>query len=776
MKTCPTCKLSYPSSSLFCTVDGARLEEAGVLTVGTIVRGKYRILAKVGEGGMGEVYKALHTGFDEPRALKMMGSDLMKDPLLVERFKHEAFIARKLQHPNVVRVDDIDEAEDGRPFIVMEFIEGQSLKTVIETLGHLPVPRVCAIVKQVAEALDAAHRLGMIHRDIKPDNIALIGANKGGLLRGSQTAPAETAKVLDFGIAKLKEAREGKLTSVTLTGAGMVVGTAQYMSPEQAAGKRGDELDGRSDVYSLGVVMYQMLTGALPFKAKTAIEMVMAHMQTPPTPIHSIRPDLAIPEPIAALVMRCLEKDPAGRPASAGALAEEIERWEGQTAAVPRSAGAAPQAAKKPGPTPAAIPRPQAGPPAAPSKAASPAPGQTPPAKAPPAPRPATPPPAAASSMPTVALPRPKPDVSAAASVAPPIVAIPSPKPRVSVRAAALVAGPLVAVLAIAGLYYHFAGARKGARPSSTQATSAPAPGSSAASVAPATQSVSPPTSATPANQLAAEPPKPAESDAERMQAEKAAQQAAAAKKAQEQARKRKQALDANLQQFNSLKNQRKYDEARALVTPIGQLGGDTEGLKADLASAASVEFRDLQAKRSDANQRKDIQALQNLAKSYEDLARRDSGDPAWSNRTRDVAENQIPEEIRALTPRAPTESPKAEATKATKQPDISLMTVAHYPLTMPFSSNQVYQQYFLDPGFRVLSKPDLSNVAAPNGLVVTLTLEISPEGQPVKLTKCLSSPAALCQTVADAPGWRFSNPTVNKKPARAIVGLTVRF
>lgn len=260
------------------------------------------------------------------------------------------------------------------------------------------------------------------------------------------------------------------------------------------------------------------------------------------------------------------------------------------------------------------------------------------------------------------------------------------------------------------------------------------------------------------------------------MQAEKAAQQAAAAKKAQEQARKRKQALDANLQQFNSLKNQRKYDEARALVTPIGQLGGDTEGLKADLASAASVEFRDLQAKRSDANQRKDIQALQNLAKSYEDLARRDSGDPAWSNRTRDVAENQIPEEIRALTPRAPTESPKAEATKATKQPDISLMTVAHYPLTMPFSSNQVYQQYFLDPGFRVLSKPDLSNVAAPNGLVVTLTLEISPEGQPVKLTKCLSSPAALCQTVADAPGWRFSNPTVNKKPARAIVGLTVRF
>jgi len=318
MKSCPTCNTSYPTKYSVCPQDGTALVDVTTWPEGTLVRGKYRILCKVGQGGMGTVYKALHLAFDELRALKVISSELMSEETFVKRFRHEAVITRKLQHPNAVRVDDIDEAEDGRPFIVMEYIEGRSLKALIQQQGPLPVPRVCSIVRQVAAALDAAHHLGMVHRDIKPDNIVLIELPEG-----------ERAKVLDFGIAKLKEARLGETAGMTLTGTGLVIGTPQYMSPEQAMGKRGDQLDGRSDLYSLGIVMYQMLAGELPFKADTTMEMLLAHMQRPPTPIKALRPDLQIPDSIAALVMRTLEKNRDLRPASGKALIEELDRAEG---------------------------------------------------------------------------------------------------------------------------------------------------------------------------------------------------------------------------------------------------------------------------------------------------------------------------------------------------------------------------------------------------------------------------------------------------------------
>jgi serine/threonine-protein kinase len=318
MKTCPTCRETYPDNISFCSRDGAALTAFAAWTEGTIIRGRYRILSRVGGGGMGEVYKALHTGFDELRALKVISAELMADQTFVRRFKHEAFITRKLQHPNAVRVDDIDEAEDGRPFIVMEYIEGKSLKDLIGQEGLLAAPRVCTIAKQVAAALDAAHQLGMVHRDIKPDNIVMVRVPEG-----------EQAKVLDFGIAKIKEARLGEEgTRMTLTGAGVVVGTPQYMSPEQAQGMRGDELDARSDLYSLGVVMYEMLTGELPFQAETTMEMMLGHMQKPPRPIFVVRPGLQIPETLSSLVMRMLQKKREMRPQSAAALIEEIIRVE----------------------------------------------------------------------------------------------------------------------------------------------------------------------------------------------------------------------------------------------------------------------------------------------------------------------------------------------------------------------------------------------------------------------------------------------------------------
>jgi serine/threonine-protein kinase len=320
MKNCPTCQATYPVTFAVCPQDGTPLIEVGAWTPGSVIRGKYRIIGKVGQGGFGAVYKALHVNFDELRAIKVINKEYLSDQLFVKRFKHEAVITRKLQHPNAVRVDDIDESEDGVPFIVMEFIEGQSLRKLIETEGAQPVSRVCSVIKQAAAALDAAHRLGMVHRDIKPDNIVLVPTPEG-----------EMAKVLDFGIAKVKEGGKGDLGGMTLTGTGVVIGTPQYMSPEQAMGKRGDQLDGRSDLYSLGIVMYQMLTGELPFHADTTMEMLIAHVQQPPTDVDAVHPELMIPPAVARVTMRLLEKNPADRPATAQELIEEIEAAEAGT-------------------------------------------------------------------------------------------------------------------------------------------------------------------------------------------------------------------------------------------------------------------------------------------------------------------------------------------------------------------------------------------------------------------------------------------------------------
>jgi serine/threonine protein kinase/formylglycine-generating enzyme required for sulfatase activity len=348
MKNCPTCGSTYPPDFAVCPRDAAALVEVGVWSEGTVVREKYRILGKLGEGGMASVYKALHVRFDELRALKVMAPHLAADPTFVRRFMQEAVITRRLQHPNAVRVDDIDEAEDSRPFIVMEYIEGRSLKEVIQQEAPIPVKRVCTIAKQVAAALDAAHRLGMVHRDIKPANIVLVApgplslldlsARPGGDASRSGTGEGvELAKVLDFGIAKLKEGHieDSKLHHLTLTGAGMVIGTPAYMSPEQAKGVKGDQLDGRSDIYSLGVVMYEMLCGDLPLKADSEIGLVMAHIQTQPPPIRSLCPD--IPERIAKLVMRCLEKKAELRFTTGQALVEEIEHWEGERVGLARA-------------------------------------------------------------------------------------------------------------------------------------------------------------------------------------------------------------------------------------------------------------------------------------------------------------------------------------------------------------------------------------------------------------------------------------------------------
>ncbi|HYX71018.1 MAG TPA: serine/threonine-protein kinase, partial [Terriglobales bacterium] len=314
MKFCDTCHTSYPNEFQTCPKDQAQLRALSELLQGMVIRDKYQVLEKIGAGGMAVVYKARHLAFNEIRALKLVSSRMLEDQDFLKRFKTEAVVTRKLQHANAVRVDDIDTTEDGRPFIVMEYVEGQNLRQVIGKAGRIEVNRALKIAMQVALALGAAHRLGITHRDIKPDNILLV----------TQPDSSDLVKVLDFGIAKVREGAFDTGAGYTATQTGMVVGTPQYISPEQAMGKHGKEVDGRADLYSLGVVIYEMITGQLPFESDTPMGMLIHHIQTAPRPPHLLRPELNIPEPVSKLLMKALAKHPEDRFQSADEMYEAL--------------------------------------------------------------------------------------------------------------------------------------------------------------------------------------------------------------------------------------------------------------------------------------------------------------------------------------------------------------------------------------------------------------------------------------------------------------------
>jgi serine/threonine protein kinase len=317
VKYCDTCHSAYPDDFTICPRDQGALRQAADLVPGMVIRGKYEVLSKVGSGGMASVYKARHVAFGEVVALKLVGTRLAGDTDFLKRFRNEAVITRRLQHPNAVRVEDLDATEDGRPFIVMEYVDGRSLRELVRSDGPQPLARAVSVARQVCSALAAAHALGITHRDIKPDNI-LLGRGPDG---------AEHVKVLDFGIAKVREASEGGGgEGYTPTRTGMIVGTPQYISPEQAMGKRGDEVDGRADLYSLGVVLYEMVTGKLPFHSDTAMGMLLHHLQTAPTPPNLARPDLDIPAPLTDVLMRALQKDREQRYASASEMLAALDR------------------------------------------------------------------------------------------------------------------------------------------------------------------------------------------------------------------------------------------------------------------------------------------------------------------------------------------------------------------------------------------------------------------------------------------------------------------
>jgi serine/threonine-protein kinase len=276
------------------------------LAPGAVLRGKYELIQKLGAGGMGAVYKARHLAFGELKAIKVIGHHLTENETFLGRFRSEAVLARRLQHPNIVRVDDLDTTEDGHPFIVMEYVEGESLRSVIRKTGPLGPRRAVDIAAQTCAALAAAHGLGILHRDIKPDNVVLITGADG----------REVAKVLDFGLAKVIEGFEGSSEQVA-TATGMMLGTPHYMAPEQAMGRKAGPADGRLDLYALGVVMYEMVTGRVPFDSDTPVGVVLQHIQAVPVPPHEAYPELKIPLQLSTVILKAMEKEPSRRYANA---------------------------------------------------------------------------------------------------------------------------------------------------------------------------------------------------------------------------------------------------------------------------------------------------------------------------------------------------------------------------------------------------------------------------------------------------------------------------
>jgi serine/threonine-protein kinase len=314
MKKCPKCGVEYPDTTTLCPADGVALEKDPDALVGSTLAGKYRIDARLNEGGMGTVYRGTHVLMDKTVAIKVLRSSLAADEKIVARFSREARAASRISHPNALSVTDFGEDESGNVFLVMEFLSGRTLKQVIRDDGPLALARVVDITRQIGDALNAAHEQGVVHRDLKSDNIMLV-----------DTMAGDHAKVLDFGIAKINEPDGNVDTS--LTAPNLVIGTPQYMSPEQCS--QDVEIDARSDIYSLGVILFEMLVGHVPFSGDSPTMVMMKHLQDPVPSILEERADL--PAPVARVVARAMAKVRDNRYQTVGALIEDLTIAAGMT-------------------------------------------------------------------------------------------------------------------------------------------------------------------------------------------------------------------------------------------------------------------------------------------------------------------------------------------------------------------------------------------------------------------------------------------------------------
>ena len=307
---CPQCKTENTSDSEFCKKCATPLpspKESPVtitletpkeeLTTGSTFAGRYQIIEELGKGGMGKVYKAQDTEINEKVAIKLLKPEVAADEKTIERFRNELKFARKIRHKNVCQMFDLGE-EKGTRYITMEFVDGEDLKRLIRKIGQMPIGRTVSIAMQVCDGLAEAHRLGVIHRDLKPQNIMVDEEGN--------------ARIMDFGIARSIKAKG-------ITDAGMMIGTPDYMSPEQVEGK---DVDPRSDIYSLGVILYEMVTGKVPFEGDTPFTVGVKHKSEMPRNPRELNSQ--IPAEFSLVIMRCLEKDRKERYQSAGELRSEL--------------------------------------------------------------------------------------------------------------------------------------------------------------------------------------------------------------------------------------------------------------------------------------------------------------------------------------------------------------------------------------------------------------------------------------------------------------------
>jgi serine/threonine-protein kinase len=324
VKVCPTCGSRYQTEYNICPRDGAQLaEEALDELVGKTLRDSYTIVRVVGEGGMGRVYEARHTRISSKRfAIKMLHPEYARQPDVLSRFQREAEAAATIKSPYVVDVYDVDRTADGRPFIVGEFLEGKEFADFLQQTGKMQVGPAVRVVRHVCKALAAAHAKGVVHRDMKPENVFLTG-----------DLGRPNAKVIDFGISKVDDGPAGK----ALTRTGMIMGTPSYMAPEQA---RGAKVDHRADIYAVGAILYCAVTGQRPFdRGDPAGTLTAVLTEDPPRP-RSIEP--SIPEPLEMIIQRAMAKDPKDRYQSMADLDADLAPWEaGDADLAPRAGSSA---------------------------------------------------------------------------------------------------------------------------------------------------------------------------------------------------------------------------------------------------------------------------------------------------------------------------------------------------------------------------------------------------------------------------------------------------
>jgi serine/threonine-protein kinase len=320
MFICPSCKSGYESGEAFCPEDGTRLVSQSQIAahpiandplVGAVLADRWKLIRPIGSGGMGVVYEAHHTTLGKRCAVKVLREQVSRDADVVQRFQREAQSASRIGHENIIEIIDFGITPGGASYMVMELLEGRDLADILLQRGAMSIERAIPILLQCCRALGAAHAKGIVHRDIKPENVFLIDREEH----------KDFVKIVDFGIAKISDLETPGAPGRKLTKTGMIFGTPEYMSTEQAYGR---PTDARSDIYGLGVIAYEMFTGRVPFEGETFMAVISQHMLDPPPPMREKNPSIQIPADLEAIIVRTMDKDPDARPQSMAELHDQL--------------------------------------------------------------------------------------------------------------------------------------------------------------------------------------------------------------------------------------------------------------------------------------------------------------------------------------------------------------------------------------------------------------------------------------------------------------------